>query len=115
MQATAPGPTRDALEDIGTQIRQGATEASPWIEGLGRFGYAAKGIVYLIVGGLAVLAALGHGGQMTDQRGALSHIAEAPFGRSLLVVVAVGGASGKPATRARASKRTPAAERARRH
>ena len=45
VQATAPRPTRDALEDIGTQIREGATEASPWIEGLGRFGYAAKGIV----------------------------------------------------------------------
>ena len=78
------------MEDVGAKVREGATEASPWIEGLGRFGYAAKGVVYLIVGGLAVQAALGQGGQTTDQRGALSHIAEAPFGRSLLVVVAVG-------------------------
>lgn len=90
MQATAPRPTRDAIEDIGAQIREGATEASPWIEGLGRFGYAAKGVVYLVVGVLAVQAALGHGGQTTDQQGALAHIADAPFGRSLLVIVAVG-------------------------
>jgi hypothetical protein len=90
VQATAPGPTRDTIEGVGAQIREGATEASPWIEGLGRFGYAAKGVVYLVVGVLAVQAVLGHGGQTTDQQGALSRIAEAPFGRSLLVVVAIG-------------------------
>ena len=90
MQATAPRPTRGAVESIEAQVREGATEASPWIEGLGRFGYAAKGVVYLIVGGLAVQAALGHGGQTTDQQGAMRQIAEAPFGRSLLVVVAIG-------------------------
>jgi hypothetical protein len=90
VQATAPRPRRGAVDDIGAQIHEGATEASPWIEGLGRFGYAAKGVVYLIIGGLAVQAALGHGGQMTDQQGAMSRIAEAPFGRSLLVIVAVG-------------------------
>jgi hypothetical protein len=90
VQASATGPPSGALDQIEEQVRESATEASPWIEGLGRFGYAAKGIVYLIVGGLAVQAALGHGGQTTDQRGAMSHIAEAPFGRSLLVVLAVG-------------------------
>jgi hypothetical protein len=87
---TRPRPTREVLDDVGAQIREGATEASPWIEGLGRFGYAAKGSVYLIIGGLAVQAALGQGGKTTDQQGALAHIAEAPFGRALLVVVAVG-------------------------
>jgi hypothetical protein len=90
VQATAPNPATDALEEIGAQVKEGTTEASPWIEGLGRFGYAAKGIVYLIVGGLAVQAALGQGGQMTDQQGAMSRIADAPLGGSLLVVLAVG-------------------------
>ncbi len=47
--------------------------------------------MYLIVGGLAVQAALGQGGATTDQKGALAQIAAAPFGRSLiLVVMAVG-------------------------
>jgi len=90
VQAAAPRSPQDTLDGIESHIREGATEASPWIEGLGRFGYAAKGIVYLIVGGLAVQAALGQGGQMTDQTGAISRIAEAPFGRTLLVVIAVG-------------------------
>ena len=90
MQATAPRPTKEILENVGGQIREGATDASPWIEGLGRFGYAAKGVVYLVIGVLAVLAAFGQGGQMTDQKGALARIAEAPFGKSLLVIVAIG-------------------------
>jgi len=90
VQASATRPTTDTLETIEEQVREGAAEASPWIEGLGRFGYAAKGVVYLIIGWLAVQAALGRGGEATDQRGAMAHIAEAPFGRSLLVVLAVG-------------------------
>jgi len=90
VHASATRPTTDVLDDVGAQVKEGATEASPWIEGLGRFGYAAKGVVYLIVGGLALQAALGQGGQMTDQKGAMSRIAAAPFGGSLLVVLAVG-------------------------
>jgi hypothetical protein len=88
----APAATRPdgTVDEIGQAAREGAIAASPWIEGLGRFGYAAKGLVYLIVGTLAVQAALGQGGGTTDQRGALAHIASAPFGKSLLVVVAVG-------------------------
>ncbi len=55
-----------------------------------RSGYAARGVVYLIVGGLAVLAALGGGGQTTDSKGALRTILEQPFGEALLALVAVG-------------------------
>ena len=38
---------------------------------MARFGYGARGVVYLLVGGLAVLAALGHWGGTTDSQGAL--------------------------------------------
>ena len=79
-----------SVGELGRQAQQTAREAKPWIEPLGRFGYAAKGIVYLIIGLLAVQAALGSGGQTTDQRGALAQVAEAPFGRALLVVLAIG-------------------------
>ncbi|MFN8633297.1 MAG: DUF1206 domain-containing protein [Chloroflexota bacterium] len=88
MQATVPA--RDEIEQVGKTVKDGAVAASPWLEGLGRFGYAAKGVVYLVVGELAVQAALGTGGQTTDTKGALAHIAAAPFGRSILVVLAVG-------------------------
>lgn len=60
------------------------------IEGLARLGYAAKGVVYVLIGWLAVQAALGVGGRTTGSRGALLEILSRPFGRVALGVVAVG-------------------------
>ncbi len=57
---------------------------------LAHSGYAARGVVYLIVGGLAVLAACGKGGQTTDTRGALTTLLTQPFGKVLLGTVALG-------------------------
>jgi len=57
---------------------------------LARFGYAAKGIVYIIIGILAVQLAANTGGAATDQRGALRAIYEQPFGKFMLAVVAIG-------------------------
>jgi hypothetical protein len=61
-----------------------------WVERLARFGYAAKGIVYAIIGVLAVQAAVGQGGKTTDAKGALGAIAAQPFGKFLLALVAFG-------------------------
>ncbi|HBL09868.1 MAG TPA: hypothetical protein DD379_00175 [Cyanobacteria bacterium UBA11162] len=61
-----------------------------WIERLARFGYTAKGIVYVIVGWLAVQAAFGQGGKTTDTKGALGAIAQQPFGKFLLGLMAFG-------------------------
>jgi len=63
---------------------------SLWVERLARFGYAAKGVVYGIVGLLAAQAALGTGGRTTDTQGALQEIILQPFGKFLLGVVALG-------------------------
>jgi hypothetical protein len=57
---------------------------------LARLGYGAKGVVYLIIGWLAVQVAIGTGGKTTDQRGALQVIAEEPFGKLLLALVIIG-------------------------
>lgn len=72
------------------RAKQATREARGWIEPLGRLGYAAKGIVYAIVGILAAQAALGAGGETTDTQGALRRIVEAPFGRILLGLTTVG-------------------------
>jgi hypothetical protein len=64
--------------------------AQGWIVPLARFGYAAKGVVYVIVGALAVLAAFNEGGRTTNSRGALEEIVYRPYGRFLLGVVAIG-------------------------
>lgn len=63
---------------------------SKWMSWLARLGYAIKGVVYLVIGGLAVQLAIGQGGRATDQRGAIQTIASLPFGQFLLVIVTVG-------------------------
>lgn len=61
-----------------------------WIERLARFGYAAKGVVYIIVGILAFQAAFNWGGRVTGSKGAFRTIAAQPFGNVLLFIVAIG-------------------------
>ena len=67
-----------------------ARQSRGWLVPLGRAGFAANGVVYLLVGTLAAQAALGVGGETTDPEGALVHIVQAPFGQLALGVVAVG-------------------------
>ncbi|MEA2119283.1 DUF1206 domain-containing protein [Halovibrio sp. HP20-50] len=55
-----------------------------------RMGYASRGIVYVLVGGLAALAAFGQGGQTEGSRGALERVLTAPFGKILLAIMAIG-------------------------
>jgi Domain of Unknown Function (DUF1206) len=65
--------------------------ARPWIERLARFGYAAKGVVYVLIGSLAALGAFHVGGEgPTDSRGALTRVVRQPYGRVMLGVVAAG-------------------------
>jgi hypothetical protein len=61
-----------------------------WLVRLGRLGYVAKGLVYMVVGFLATKAAVGSGGETTDVRGAIREIGHAPFGRISLLLVAIG-------------------------
>ena len=63
---------------------------SPQFEWLARAGLAARGVVYLVIGVLAIKLALGEGGKATNQQGALQTIAKQPFGTVLLIMVAVG-------------------------
>lgn len=55
-----------------------------------RWGYASRGTLYLLVGGLALMTVFGQGGEKTDSLGALESILTAPLGRSLLRVFAIG-------------------------
>lgn len=63
---------------------------SPAVVALARLGYAVKGILYIVIGVLAILLAVGHGGKATDQRGAIGAIASLPFGRFILIVMVIG-------------------------
>ncbi|WP_347550927.1 DUF1206 domain-containing protein [Pseudalkalibacillus hwajinpoensis] len=80
--------------DTGTaakhKARQATNDVKPWIRGLARMGYAAKGVVYLIIGILSFQAAFGPGGKTTDSKGAFVTIAGKPFGEVLLWLLIVG-------------------------
>ena len=78
------------FNEAKAHLRDARHKASPFVEKFARFGYAAKGVVYCVVGALAAFAAFGAGGQTTGSRGALQTIYDQPFGRVLLGVVALG-------------------------
>jgi hypothetical protein len=59
-------------------------------EWLARSGFLARGLIYGIIGILAIKLAVGAGGRTTDQQGALKTIAHQPFGKVLLILVAIG-------------------------
>ena len=81
----------EAIVDSAEQKAARVTRAArPWIERLARYGYAAKGVVYVLIGSLAALGAFKGGGGPTDSRGALTQIVHQPYGRVMLGVVAVG-------------------------
>jgi hypothetical protein len=64
--------------------------ASSSFEWLTRVGFLSKGIVYLLIGVLALMAALGRGGQTTGQKGVIHEIAAKPFGEFALAIIGVG-------------------------
>jgi hypothetical protein len=71
--------------------QQGESVArAPQFEWLARAGLVARGVVYAVIGILALKLALGDGGKATNQQGALKTIADRPFGETLLVLVAIG-------------------------
>ena len=47
-------------------------------------------MIYAIIGVLAIKLALGDGGKTTNQNGALQTIAQQPFGKALLILMAIG-------------------------
>jgi Domain of Unknown Function (DUF1206) len=63
------------------------SRAFEWIS---RAGFVARALIYGIIGILALKLALGHGGKLTNQQGALQTVAHQPFGKLLLTLVAVG-------------------------
>ncbi len=89
----------NAIQQTANQAGQVARQAeygtrrvaqTPAFKGLARLGYAAKGLVYLVIGWLALMTALRVGGQTTDPQGALTTIYFQPFGKFLLFIIVVG-------------------------
>ena len=60
------------------------------IDRLARAGFLVKGVLYMVIGALAVQVATSAGGTITGQEGALSRAPEQPFGPALLLAAAIG-------------------------
>jgi hypothetical protein len=84
MYSTKIAPAREARAG-GEKLAQ-----SRGFEWLARAGFVARGLIYGLVGILALEVAVGAGGKTTDQQGALKTIAGQPFGEVLLTLVAIG-------------------------
>lgn len=76
--------------EVELHARSTVRRASPWVQRLARLGYAAKGVVYVIVGGLAAQAAFNAARPIEGSEGAMVTILRQPYGKVLLGIVAVG-------------------------
>jgi hypothetical protein len=63
---------------------------TPLFEGLARLGYAARGVIYALIGVLAIRLASGVAAPRPNQQGAMQQIAQQRFGHGLLIATAVG-------------------------
>jgi len=81
---TARRRTRDA--------RYAARRAgnSKYVDWLARAGFAARGVMYVIIGILAIQIAFGNSGHKADQSGAARVVGSTPFGAFLLWLLVIG-------------------------
>jgi Domain of Unknown Function (DUF1206) len=79
-------------EKIGETIKAAEEVVRhPYIKTLARFGFYTKGFLFIVIGILAVLVAIGDkGGELADPSGALETIARARFGKWVLIIFIVG-------------------------
>ena len=68
----------------------GASKKEKWTERFARFGIISKGVVYCLIGILTSMAALGLRGEKASRNEAFKIIYDQPFGKFLLIAVAVG-------------------------
>ena len=65
------------------------TKSLNWVDPVMRFGYAARGVVYVLVGFLAFVAARDHK-PAPDSKSALGELLDQPFGEVMLAIMALG-------------------------
>jgi hypothetical protein len=78
------------VEEVGKQVDRAVRKAGPYIENIARFGIAARGVTYLLLGGLATLAAIGLRGRMASTGGMLEVLIGRPIGWIIFMGLAVG-------------------------
>jgi hypothetical protein len=75
--------------DTGSNAAEKVVNSSAF-EMLARFGYFVRGVLYFLVGAIAVQVAIGARGATEGKGGALTTISAQPFGKVLLMAVVIG-------------------------
>jgi hypothetical protein len=89
MNNVAKGAVSETVEQT-IEIAE-ETVRHPFIKSLARFGFYTKGVLFIVIGILAILLAIGlEGGKLADPTGAMGTIARKPYGKFLLIVFVVG-------------------------
>ncbi|MBB6474031.1 DUF1206 domain-containing protein [Sphaerisporangium rubeum] len=85
----------NSVASTGGQVEGAARRAAdhPTFEKLARFGMVCRGVLYGLIGLLALRIAFGGGGEEADKTGAVRTVAEQPFGTVILWLLAVGFAA----------------------
>lgn len=73
-----------------TDMKEAREEIKPWVRRFGRFGFMAKGTVYMLIGVLTLMASIGVGGKATGTEGMFRSIAGVFFGEVLLWIIGIG-------------------------
>lgn len=77
-----------ASAEIARQSNAVVHDHAGVIRAAARTGYAARGVLYSVIGLLAVFVAFGRGRGEADKTGALHEIGSQPLGRTMLIVLA---------------------------
>jgi hypothetical protein len=79
----------DRTADSAKRTAESFTE-TPLFEGLARAGYVARGVIYALIGLLAIRLANGVAAPKPNQQGAMHQIAHQQYGHALLLFTAIG-------------------------
>ena len=88
----------ETLPSVGEKIEDTVKAAEetvrkPFVRKIARLGFYTKGFLFIVIGILGVMVAVGQpGGELADPTGALARIATLDFGRILLIIFIIGAA-----------------------
>lgn len=86
------GTVQSTAQSVGRKLQEVAEMRSvaPWVAKMGRFGLVSKGVVYTVLGMLAISMAVGAEDNVDGTKEAVQEIGQLPMGRVILGILAIG-------------------------